>query len=103
LEAGSGIRHILLRIREKGSVSNILSVNTYLNPTVSLKSDGVEKSLALPHLLSAELLSTSGCVNDVTDVEFERALSCEPAPDAEKILVDIEFSDGEVLSLGAAI
>ena len=48
LEPGSGIRHILMRIKEKGVISNILSVNTFANPAVKLIIDDSDSYLNYP-------------------------------------------------------
>ena len=103
LEPGFGIRHVLLRIKEANSISNILSVNTYLNPGLILKDDSGGKYLELPNLLSAAYITTSGCINDFDNVEFDRTFPCEPSPDVEEIIVDVEFNDGEILSLATSL
>jgi hypothetical protein len=103
LESGGGIRHILLRIKEENSISNILSVNTYLNPELLLKDDSGGKYLELPNLLSAAYITTSGCINNFVNVEFDRIFPCEPSPGIEEIVVDVEFNDGEILSLATSL
>ena len=99
LEPGSGIRHILMRIKEKGVISNILSVNTFANPAVKLIIDDSDSLLELPNMLSAQTMTITGCDESYDNVTYQRSISCTPTTGVDHISVLVQFEDEETLDL----